>query len=62
VNFKRRYPPKRNAAEPARTAGDVATELVGKDKMDRHISLNTGADDFASWRKRALPHSRWRAG
>jgi hippurate hydrolase len=47
VNFKRRYPPTHNAPEAARIAGDVASELVGEDKMDRHINLNTGADDFA---------------
>ncbi|SFI87471.1 hippurate hydrolase [Bosea sp. OK403] len=45
--YKRRYPPLINTAEETALAAAVASELVGAEKMEMQIPLNTGADDFA---------------
>lgn len=47
VIYKRRYPPVVSAPEQTRIAAEVATTLVGAEKVDRAIPLNMGADDFA---------------
>lgn len=46
-NYKRRYPPLINTAAEVGIATAVAAGIVGADKVDTNIPLNTGADDFA---------------
>lgn len=45
--YKRRYPPLINTAAEVGIATAVAAGIVGADKVDTNIPLNTGADDFA---------------
>jgi amidohydrolase len=47
VTFTRRYPPTVNASMQTQIAADVAADFVGENRLDRHITLNMGADDFS---------------
>jgi hippurate hydrolase len=47
LNYQRNYPATVNTPAEARFAGDVAAELVGEDRVVRHLPPSMGAEDFS---------------
>jgi hippurate hydrolase len=47
LEYKRTYPATVNSVEHAEFAADVASDLVGADKVQRHLAPSMGAEDFS---------------
>ena len=47
MRYERRYPPTVNSAVETELAAEVATGLVGADKVRRDLLPSMGAEDFA---------------
>jgi amidohydrolase len=52
--YRRGYPPTVNHAAEAEFAADVAAEICGDDKVDRHVAPSLGGEDF-SYMLQAVP-------
>lgn len=61
VTMERMYPATINTAAEAQFAGDVACDLVGEDRVDRHLEPSMGAEDF-SFMLQAKPGAYLRLG
>jgi len=61
VTFERMYPATINTAAEAQFAGDVASSLVGEDKVERNLEPSMGAEDF-SFMLQAKPGAYLRLG
>ena len=61
VNFERMYPATINTPAEAQFAGDVASSLVGEDKVERNLEPSMGAEDF-SFMLQAKPGAYLRLG
>lgn len=61
VEYERSYPATINSLAQARLAGDVATQLVGPDKVQRNLDPSMGAEDF-SFMLQAKPGAYLRLG
>lgn len=47
LDYRHCYPPTINSSQSARICGDIMTELIGADKVDRNPLPSMGAEDFA---------------
>ncbi len=54
INYRRGYPVTSNAPEQAAYAAEVATELLGADRVDANVAPKMGGEDF-SYMLRARP-------
>jgi hippurate hydrolase len=61
VTFERMYPATINTPAEAQFAGDVASSLVGEDKVERNLEPSMGAEDF-SFMLQAKPGAYLRLG
>ncbi|WP_442975185.1 M20/M25/M40 family metallo-hydrolase, partial [Salmonella enterica] len=61
VSYERIYPATINAVPQARFAADVATRLVGEERVLRHMTPSMGGEDF-SFRLQLRPGAYLRIG
>ena len=61
LHYKRIYPATINSAAEAQFAADVAEQLVGAERVDRHLDPSMGAEDF-SFMLQAKPGAYLRLG
>jgi amidohydrolase len=61
LNYQRIYPATVNSAAEAQFAADVAEQLVGAERVDRHLDPSMGAEDF-SFMLQAKPGAYLRLG